>query len=256
MNTEYELYDQIGAVDVYFESKQQSKIEYRLSKYYKQFEKDIEILNKYINHNVRLFIDLKQTEEYGGYAKLIKPKIFSRDEPTYDVSITTETMDCIIHEFGHVIDRVSSKEQYSKQKDFKPMLDTHKTAIKEKIKSIKESDMPAETKRKHIAYWNSPYRNGNAPSEIFARYCEYYLKERESLTFTMRKYTTFDRFCHRQYQQNKQQIDEYFDKLFEDILTTEIDTNIDEDIDEEEFRYSIETIDSEYKQINNECLIC
>lgn len=34
MNTEYELYDQIGAVDVYFESKQQSKIEYRLSKYY------------------------------------------------------------------------------------------------------------------------------------------------------------------------------------------------------------------------------
>ena len=136
------------------------------------------------------------------------------------------------------------------------MLDTHKTAIKEKIKSIKESDMPAETKRKHIAYWNSTYRNGNAPSEIFARYCEYYLKERESLTFTMRKYTTFDRFCHRQYQQNKQQIDEYFDKLFEDILTTEIDTNIDEDIDEEEFRYSIETIDSEYKQINNECLIC
>ena len=41
MNSEYELYDQIGAVDVYFESKQQSKIEHRLSKYYNQFETDI-----------------------------------------------------------------------------------------------------------------------------------------------------------------------------------------------------------------------
>lgn len=148
MNSEYELYAQIGAVDIYLEPEQQSKIKHRLSKYYKQFEKDIKILNKYINHNVRLFIDLEQTDEYGGYAKRIKPKIFSRDEPRYEISITTETMDCLIHEFGHVIDRVSSKEQYRKQKDFKPMLDTHKTAIKEKIKSIKESDMPAETKKK------------------------------------------------------------------------------------------------------------
>lgn len=256
MNSEYELYDQIGAVDVYFESKQQSKIEHRLSKYYNQFETDIKILNKYINHNVRLLIDLEQTEEYGGYAKRIKPKIFSRDEPIYEISITTETMDCLIHEFGHVIDRVASKEQFSKQKDFKPMLDTHKAAIKEKIKSIKESNMPAETKKEHIAYWNSPYRNGGAPSEIFARYCEYYLMDREDLTFTMEEDTSFDRFCLRQYIQNKQQIDKYFDNLFEEILTTEIDANVDEDIDEEEFRYSIETIDSEYKQLNNEGLIC
>ena len=76
----------------------------------------------------------------------------------------------------------------------------------------------------------------------------------------MRKYTTFDRFCLRQYIQNKRQIDEYFDNLFEEILTTEIDTNIDEDIDEEideeEFRYSIETLDSEYQQLNDEGLIC
>ena len=55
---------------------------------------------------------------------------------------------------------------------------------------------------------------------------------------------------------NKQQIDEYFDNLFEEILTTEIDNDIDEEIDEEEFRYSIETIDSEYKQLNDEGLIC
>ena len=148
MNSEYELYDQIGAVDVYFESKQYSKIKHQVSKYYKQFEKDIKTLNKYINHNVRLFIDLKQTAEYGGYAKRVKPKIFSRAEPIYDISITTETMDCLIHEFGHVIDRVSSKEQYSKQKDFQPMLDSYKTAIKAKIKSIKQSNMPNKTKKR------------------------------------------------------------------------------------------------------------
>ena len=47
---------------------------------------------------------------------------------------------------------------------------------------------------------------------------------------------------------------EYFDNLFEEILTTEIDNNIDnmdEEIDDDdEFRYSIETIDSEYKQFS------
>lgn len=72
----------------------------------------------------------------------------------------------------------------------------------------------------------------------------------------MEEDTSFDRFCLRQYIQNKREIDKYFDNLFDEILTPEIDTDIDEEIDEEEFRYSIETIDSEYKQINDEGLIC
>ena len=121
--------------------------------------------------------------------------------------------------------------------------------------------MPADDKKRHIKFWKSPYRNGDAQSEIFARFCEYYLRERESLTFAMTKNkTTFDKLCEQVYAKNKEQMLEYFDNLFEEILNTKKDNDIDvigdEDIDEEEFRYSIETLDSEYQQLNDEGLIC
>lgn len=216
-------------------------------------------LEKYIQYGVE--VTILKDDEQPGLAKYRKPRWFSDENPYYEVFIDIDHLEVLTHEISHVIDRVSTKQQYSKTKEFKPLLDLYKQANKEKIKATRESNMPAETKKQHIQFWKSPYVNGSAPSEIFARFCDYYLRERESLTFTVtQNKTAFDKLCEEVYAKNKEQMLEYFDKLFDEILTTEIDTDIDEVVDEEndedEFRYSIETIDSEYKQLNDEGLIC
>lgn len=216
-------------------------------------------LEKYIQYDVKF--EIIKNDKQPGLTKRIKPKWFSDERIRYNVFVDVGHLEAVTHEICHVIDRVATKQQYSKTKEFKPLLDLYKQAHKEKIKTIRASNMPADDKKRHIKFWKSPYRNGDAQSEIFARFCEYYIRERESLTFAMTKNkTTFDRLCEQVYAKNKEQMLEYFDNLFEEILNAKKDNDIDElgdeDIDEDEFLYSIETIDSEYKQLNDEGLIC
>ncbi len=71
-----------------------------------------------------------------------------------------------------------------------------------------------------------------------------------------RNKTAFDILCEQVYEDNKEQMRAYFDNLFDEILTTEIDADTDELIDDQEFLDSMETIDSEYKQINDGGLTC
>ena len=193
----------------------------------------------------------KEGTEWAGLAKYVKPKRFKTDEPSvephYEIYISTETLQSLTHEICHVIDKVAAKDQYSNKSQFKPLFNLYKQAQKEKIRDIKQSDMPKNIKTNHIAYWKHPYRNG--PSEIFARFCESYLKEREELVYTnVKGLTTFDSLCDRLYLENEHQITEYFDNLFNDVLETDIDKSVDENLDNE-FLYSLETLDTEVNQL-------
>ncbi len=148
-----------------------------------RLKEELSRLDKYVQDEVDLRIEINENQS--GLTKRIKPKRFSDeepyDEPYYSVVVDIDHLEVLTHEICHVIDRVSTKQQYSKTKEFKPLLDLYKQANKEEIKEIKKSNRPKDLKKKHIKFWKHTYRNGDAPSEIFARFCDYYLRERESL---------------------------------------------------------------------------
>ena len=50
------------------------------------------------------------------------------------------------------------------------------------------------------------YRNGNAKSEIFARFCEYYLLDKEKLNITLQEVEPFDELCIIVYMEHKELI--------------------------------------------------
>lgn len=197
ISTTYEYKKTVGQFSIWLEDEHYQQIDNTLE--YEKLENDLKLLNKYIKYPTEIYIKLdKEGTEWAGLAKYVKPKRFKTDEPSvephYEIYISTETLQSLTHEICHVIDKVAAKDQYSNKSQFKPLFNLYKRAQKEKIRDIKQSDMPKNIKANHIAYWKHPYRNG--PSEIFARFCESYLKEREELVYTnVKGLTTFDSLC-------------------------------------------------------------
>ena len=264
MSTDFTLKKEIEQFGVYVETSQQQLINKKLESKYEEIFEDLKKLSKYIVYdtNIYVMVDFENPKEQGmnneqgmtkaqrmnkaqGITKPVKPNMFSREADGYTIFIRADRVDALAHELCHVIDRVGTKNQFSNQKEFKPLLDMYKQAHKKEIKRVKSSNMTDEDKKKIINYWNDTYRNGNAKSEIFARFCEYYLLDKEKLNITLQEVEPFDELCIIVYMEHKELINSYFDELFQQVHEqTSSETN------DNEFDDALYLIDAEYNSRN------
>lgn len=97
-------------------------------------------MSKYIVYdtNIYVMVDFENPKEQGmnkeqginkaqrmnkaqGITKPVKPNMFSREADGYTIFIRADRVDALAHELCHVIDRVGTKNQFSNQKEFKPL---------------------------------------------------------------------------------------------------------------------------------------
>ena len=230
-------------------------------KYINNYEPIIEDLNnlrKYIVYETDIFLSIDESNpKQKGLTKALKDNMFSREAYGYAITIMATHVDVLTHELCHVIDRVSTKNQFSKQKEFQPLLKLYKNEHAEEINRIKASDKPAEEKQAFLKYWKDPYQNGKSETEIFARFCEYYLVEKEKLNITVRPTTKspLDRLCEKVYIEHKSQITEYFDTLFQQVhekhneIVEQAHENHNNEIVDIDFEESMYLVDSEYNSL-------
>lgn len=212
---------------------------------------DLNTLRKYIDYQTSIKIILEfEDPRISGLTKPQKKHMYAREAEAYNVTIKIEKLEVLTHEICHVIDKVATKNQLSKQPSFEPLLSLYKQRHKEVLKTIKQSDDTYEQKAKSLKYWRNPYRNGKVETEIFARFCEYHLQGKETLNFHSKTNTPFDIVCFDIYRTNKQQIDEYFDKVLQEISNknnnAETDVAVEEShIEFKESLYFIDALDNE-----------
>ena len=153
MSTDFTLKKEIEQFGVYVETSQQQLINKKLESKYEEIFEDLKKLSKYIVYdtNIYVMVDFENPKEQGmnkeqginkaqrmnkaqGITKPVKPNMFSREADGYTIFIRADRVDALAHELCHVIDRVGTKNQFSNQKEFKPLLDMYKQAHKKEIK--------------------------------------------------------------------------------------------------------------------------
>lgn len=240
--------DTLGNVNIYRQGKAgtttEKYISHLLSGKYKKYEETIEKLQKYTQHPVEVDIVLEIDSPVGDAKGTTKPvkHLLSRQIKHYNITIQADDMYVLTHEFCHVIDQIGTKNQLSKSPEFEPIMDLYQKERHILVNHIKQNNEMEETDRKQLLkYWNDPYRNGDVPTEIFARLCEQYLTKKEDILGTPKnKLDQFDKFCINLYTKYEKQIEAYFDN----VLTS---PNKDEELTETDvqaFKLNLELLDN------------
>ena len=168
----------------------------------KQIETDIQQIIQYVIEDVDKitpYIDIDtKVNIWLGYknngplamAKADKYGIITQTINCFNIDIDSKYLTVQNHEFGHVIDKVGTREQLSKKPEFNQILKAYKKEYKSHMKTENRPDLIKDQ-----------YRNGGAPSEVFAQLCEKWLTEKEDLNLPQargtpqgRKYPIFVTF--------------------------------------------------------------
>ena len=240
--------DTIGNVNIYIQGEAgtttEKYINHLLSGKYKKHKETIERLQKYTKHPIDVNIVLEIDSHLGDVKGSTKAQkhLFSRKMKQYNITIQADDMYVLTHEFCHVIDQIGTKNQLSKSPEFEPINDLYKKELNTFIQHIEQNNEISETHRTNLLkYWNDPYRNGEVPTEIFARLCEQYLTKQEDLLETPKnKLDQFDEFCIQLYNKYEKQIETYFDTVLTHPNKSEELT----ETDVQAFKLNLESLDS------------
>lgn len=191
---------------------------HKLDNRFKEYESDIKKLSKYITTQLTVAFVLKIENPKGETKGLTRPEKtpLTRKLQKYNVYVQADDIDKLTHELCHVIDKSGTKEAFSNQKEFEPLLTIYKDTLKKQILHIKENPtLTKEQKKKEIAYWKDTYRNGTVKTEIFARFCDSYLHNKENLDIKTdpSKKDKFDILCDKIYEHHKELFEQYFDTI-------------------------------------------
>ena len=170
-----------------------------LQKNLAQIKQDCDKINKYIDRDVDLTIDEGESiDKYYGHTEPEGNKYF--------IQAYSDHLDNINRELFHVIDKIGTKNQLSKKKNFKPVIKAYQDFLK--------TNMIGPYEEEFMFVDSHDYSNGKTQTELFIRLLEHYINKHEGLNVVLFTQQAFDRVVTQFYHDNQAMIDDYFNDTF------------------------------------------
>ena len=251
--------DNVKNIPIYMQGEDETEtykyIKDTLDNRYNTYKQDVEKLQKYINHPLRINIVRKIETDVGKISGLTKPEknLFTRKIKQYHITVQVDDIDILAHEMCHVIDNCGTKQAHSNQENFEPFVKIYKQEHKKIIHHIKtNSDLPENEKIRLLNYWEHPYRKGDMKTELFARFCHNHLQQEENLSIRQQPANKedFDILCEVIYNRHMVEFKQYFSEI---LTPTNENSEKQETYLDEQDVYEFKTELS--KLTNNECAL-